>query len=81
MEIEVDIMRIDKDKTLDSHKIDMEIAIEEAIIGKAMVEIITEIEVDRTLGEIIVMTGVSQDKGVLHPEEMVMNSITAQTQT
>ena len=51
-------MKADKGKTLDRHKIDAEIAIEEAIIGKAMVEIIAEIETERILGEIIVMTGV-----------------------
>ena len=74
-------MRVDKDKTLDRHKIAVEIAIEEVIIGKAMVEIIAEIEVDRILGEVIVMTGVDQEKGALHPEERVMDGIIAQTQT
>ena len=74
-------MRVDKDKTLDRHKIDMEIAIEEAIIGKAMVEIMAEIDVDRILGEIIVITGVNQEKGSLHPKEMVMDGMMAQTQT
>ena len=75
--IEVEIMRVDKDKTLDRHKIDVEIAKQEEIIGKAMVEIIAEIEVDRILGEIIVMIGVDQEKGALHPEEMVMDGIIA----
>ena len=46
-----------------------------------MVEVVAEIEVDRILGEIIVMTGVNQEKGALHPEEMVMEGIIAQTQT
>ena len=73
-------MRVDTGKTLNRHKIDMEIEIEEAIIGIAMVEIVAEIEVDRILGEIIVMMGVNQEKGTLHPEEVVMDGIIAQTQ-
>ena len=74
-------MRVNKDKTLDRHRIDVEIAIEEAIIGKAMVEIIAEIEVDRILGEIMVMTGVNHKTETQHPEEMIMDGIIAQTQT
>ena len=74
-------MRVDKDKTLDRHKIDAEIAIEEAIIGKAIVEIIAEIEVDRILREIIVMMGVDQEKGALHSEEMVIDGVIAQAHT
>ena len=57
----------------------MEIATEEAIIGKAMVEIIAEIEVDRILGEIIVMIEVDPGKEAPHPEEMVIDGIIAQT--
>ena len=69
-----------KDKILDRCKIDMEIATEEVTIGKSLVETTTGIEVDKTLGEIIVMTEVDQEKEAPHPEGMVIGDIIAQTE-
>ena len=81
MEIEVEMIKINKDTTLDRHKIDAEKAIEEAIIGKAMVETLVENEVDRILEEIIVMTEAGQEKEVPYPKEKVIDGIIAQAQT
>ena len=58
----------------------MEITIEEVTIGKIIVELTAGIEVDKTLGEIIVMTEVDQEKEAPHPEGMVIGNIVAQTQ-
>ena len=58
----------------------MEIITEEVTIGKILVEITAGIEVDKTLGEIIVMTEVDQEKETPHPEGMVIGNIVAQTQ-
>ena len=73
-------MRIDKDKTLDRHKIDVKIATEDAVIGKAMIEIIAEIEVDRILEDIIVMTGANQRERSPTPRIMVIDSTIVQIQ-
>ena len=71
---------IGKDKILDRPRIDMEIITEEVTIGKILVGITTGIEVDKTLGEIIVMTEVDQEEEAPHPEGMVIGDIVAQTQ-
>ena len=71
---------IGKDKILDRPRIDAEIATEGVTIGKILVETTAGIEVDKTLGEIIVMTEVDQEKEAPHPEGMVIGNITAQTQ-
>ena len=70
---------IGKDKILDKHRIDMEIITEETTIGKIIVEITAGIEGDKTLGEIIVMTEVEQEKEAPHPEGMVIGNTVAQT--
>ena len=44
----------------------MEIITEEVTIGEILVEIAAGIEVDKTLGEIIVMTEVYQEKEAPH---------------
>ena len=49
---------IGKDKILDKPRIDAEIITDEVTIGKIIVEITAGTEVDKTLGEIIVMTEV-----------------------
>ena len=79
IEIGVEII-IGKDKILDKPRIDMGIIAEEVTIGKILVEITAGIEVDKTLGEIIVMTEVDQEKKAPHPEGMVIGDIVAQTQ-
>ena len=77
--IGVEIM-IGKDKILGRPRTDMDIATESVTIGKILVETTAGIEVEKTLGEIIVMTEVDQEKEAPHPEGMVICDITAQTQ-
>ena len=80
MTIEIGVeITIGKDKILDKPRIDAGIITEEATIGKILVEITAGIEVDKTLGEIIVMTAVDQEKEAPHPEGMVIGDIVAQT--
>ena len=69
-----------KDKILDNPRIDVEIITAEVTIGKILVEITSGIEVDKSLGETIVMTEGDQEKEVLHPESMVIGDTVAQTQ-
>ena len=71
---------IGKHKILDRPRTDAEIATEGVTIGKILVETTAGIEVDKTLGEIIVMTEVDQKKEAPHPEGMVIGNIIAQTQ-
>ena len=70
---------IGKDKILDRPRIDAEIITEKVTIGKILVGITAGIEVDKTLGEIIVITEVDQEKEAPHPEGTVIG-IVAQTQ-
>ena len=79
IEIGVEII-IGKDKILDKPRIDAEMIIEEVTIGKILVEITAGVEVDKTLGEITVMTEVDQEEEVPYPEWMVIGDILAQTQ-
>ena len=62
---------IGKEKILDRRA-----AAEGVTIGKILVETTAGLEVDKTLGEIIVMTEVDQEKEAPHPE----GDITAITQ-
>ena len=78
IEIGVEIM-IGKDKSLDRPRIDAEIITEEVTIGKILVGITAGIEVDKTLGEIIVIREVDQEEEAPHPEGMVIGNIVAQT--
>ena len=79
-EIKVEIM-IGKDKTSEKPRIDVEMATEEAIIDKTLVEVTVEIEAGKTLGEIIIiMTEVDQEKEVLHPGGILIYNIIAQAQ-
>ena len=71
---------IGKDKILDRPRIDVEIATKGVTIGKILVETTAGIEVDKALGEIIVMTEVDQEKEAPLPEGMVIGDITGQTQ-
>ena len=72
---------IGKDKISDKPRIDVEMATEEVIIDKTLVEVTVEIEVGKTLGEsIIIMTGVDQEKEALHPEGILIDDITPQAQ-
>ena len=70
---------IGKDKILDRPRTDVEIATEVVTTGKILVETTAGIEVDKTLGEIIVMTVVDQEKEAPRPEGMVIGDISAQT--
>ena len=84
-EIEVEHLIVtDKDKTLDptigdGHKIDnVEMITKEEIIDvKSTVEMITETEEDKTLGEVSVMI---TEGGAQHQLEMVTEDIIAQMQ-
>ena len=71
---------IGKDKILDRPRIDREIATDEVTIGKILSETIAGREVDKILGEIIVMIGVDQEKEAPHAEGMVIGDVAAQTQ-
>ena len=73
-------MMADKDKDLNSHKIDEEIVIEGELIDKIIVEIIVEIVVDKISEGILVMTEIDQEKEALHPEGMIIDAITVQIQ-
>ena len=54
---------------------------EEVIIDKTSVEVMTEIEDSKTLGEsIIIMTEVDQAKEVPHPEGILIDDVIAQAQ-
>ena len=53
---------IGKDKILDRPRIDAEIIAEEVTPGKNLVGITVGIKVDKTLGEIIVMTEIKRKK-------------------
>ena len=79
IEIGVEIIT-DQDRILDKSRIDVEIITEEVTLGKIIVEIAAGIEVDKTLGEIIVMTEVDQEKEAPHLEGMAIGNIVAQTQ-
>ena len=79
-EIEVEIM-IGKDKILDKPRMDAEMVTEEVIIDKTLVEVTVEIEVGKTLGEIIIiMIEVDQEKEAPHPESILIDNIIAQVQ-
>ena len=71
---------IGKDRTLDRHKADMGIAIGEEVKEKIIIEMITETEEDKTLGETSVMIEVDQGKEVPHLGEMVINDTIVQMQ-
>ena len=72
---------IGKDKMSDKPRMDAEMATEEVIIDKTLVEATVEIEVGKTLGEIIViMIGADQEKEALHPEGILLDDIIAQVQ-
>ena len=70
----------DKDKDLDSHKIDEETVIEGELIDKITVEMIVEIRVDKISEGILVMTKTDQEKEALHPEGMTIVTITVHIQ-
>ena len=79
-ETEVEIM-IGKDKIFDKPRMDAEMVSEEVIIDKTLVEIIAEIEADKTSGEIIIiMIGANQEKEAPHPEGILLDDIIAQVQ-
>ena len=72
--IEIDLeITIDRDKVF--HKIGAEMIIEEMGILKTLVEMITEIEVGEVLTEVIVVTGVDQEKEVYPPEGTIITMI------
>ena len=60
---------------------DMEMVTEEVIIDKTLVEVTAEIEVGKTLGEIIIiMIGAYQEKEAPHPKGILPGNIIAQVQ-
>ena len=59
----------DKDKDLDSHKIDDKTVIEGELIDKITVEMLVEIGVKKISEGILEMTETDQEKEALHPEE------------
>ena len=77
VEIDHSIMA-DKDKDLDSHKIDEETVTEGELIDKITVEMILEIGVDKISEGILVMTETDHEKEALHPEGMIIDTITVQ---
>ena len=77
-EIEVEII-IGKDKISDKPTIDAEMATEEVIIDKTLVEIAVDVEAGKTFWEItVIMTGVDPEKEALHPEGILIDNIIAQ---
>ena len=72
---------IGKDKISDKPRMDAEMATEEVIIDKTLVEVTAEIEAGKTLGEIIIiMIGADQEKETPHPEGILPDDIIAQVQ-
>ena len=60
---------------------DVELVTEEVIVDKTLVEVTTEIEAGKTLGEIIIiMIGADQEKEAPHPEGILPDDIIAQVQ-
>ena len=79
-EIELEIM-IGEDKISDKPRMDAEMVTEEVIIDKTLVEVTAEIEVDKTLGEtLIIMIGADQEEEAQHPQGTLPDDVMAQVQ-
>ena len=72
---------IGKDKISDKLRMDVEMVTEEVTIDKTLVEVTTEIEAGKTLGEIlIIMIRADQEEEAPHPQATLPDNIIAQVQ-